>query len=89
MRSGNPSHPKPRVWRRLLAGWHAVAGRFAGVQTLVILGLFYVVLIGPLALAARVGCRDYLQKQRLPNGGSGWHEAEAAAPDLERARLTS
>ncbi|MDH3521222.1 MAG: hypothetical protein OEM49_12260 [Myxococcales bacterium] len=89
MRSGNPSHPKPRVWRRLLAGWHAVAGRFAGVQTLVILGLFYVVLIGPLAFAARLGRCDYLQKHRLPSGGSGWNEAEAAAPDLERARLTS
>jgi len=46
-------------------------------------------LIGPLALAARVGCRDYLQKQRLPNGGSGWNEAEVVAPNLERARLTS
>ena len=39
-------NPVP-VWRRLLDGWMAIAGRFGFVQTLVILALFYAVLIGP------------------------------------------
>ena len=36
-------------FRKLLAGWTHIAGRFGAVQTLVMLGLFYVVLLGPVA----------------------------------------
>lgn len=75
--------------RRLLAGWTIVAGHFGAVQTLVILGLFYFVLIGPLALVSAIGHRDYLSKQRLARDATGWWTADSAEPDLERARLTS
>jgi hypothetical protein len=77
------------LWRRLLAGWNAIAGRFGVVQTLVILGLFYVALIGPLALGALVGRSDHLQKRRLDSGASAWCDADTAPPDLERARHTT
>jgi hypothetical protein len=78
-----------RLWRRLLEGWSAIAGRFGAVQTLVILGLFYVMLIGPLAIGALLGRSDPLQKRRLDSGTSAWCDADSAPPDLERAqRLT-
>jgi hypothetical protein len=79
-------HRKENLWRCLLAGWNAIAGRFGAVQTLVMLALFYVVLIGPLALGALLGRSDHLQKRRLESGASAWRDAETAAPDLERAR---
>ena len=78
-----------KLWRRLLGGWTAVAGRFGAVQTLVVLGLFYALLIGPLGLASRLTGRDHLRKRPLANGETGWCAADSAPADLERARLTS
>ena len=75
--------------RRLLEGWTAVAGRFGGVQTLVLLGVFYGLLIGPLALASRLTARDHLRKRPLASEETGWCAADSAPADLERARLTS
>ena len=77
------------VWRRLLDGWNAVVGRFGFVQTLVILALFYALLIGPTALMARLARRDLLDKRGLGSQGSAWQDADSAAPDLERAKLTT
>ena len=81
---------EPRsLWRRLLEGWNAVVGRFGFVQTLVILALFYAVLIGPAALIAWLARRDLLDKRGLGSSGSAWQDADSAAPDLERAKLTT
>ena len=77
------------MWRRLLDGWNAVVGRFGFVQTLVILALFYAVLIGPAAMMAWLARRDLLDKRGLGNRGSAWQDADSAAPDLERAKLTT
>jgi len=77
------------LWRRLLAGWNAIAGRFGAIQTLVILGLFYIVLIGPAALVRFLGRGDPLQKRPLPAAESAWRAADTAGADLERARQTS
>ena len=51
--------------QRLLAGWQAIAGRFGAVQTLVILALFYVALIGPVSIVSLVARRDFLHKRGL------------------------
>jgi hypothetical protein len=75
--------------RRLLEGWQAIAGRFGYVQTLVILSLFYVALIGPVALGLTLGRRDLLDKRHLKETGSAWRDADTAKPDLERAKLLS
>lgn len=75
--------------RRLIEGWRSVAGRFGGVQTLVVLALFYVVLIGPVTLVTAVFRRDLLGKRGMWREGTAWGEADTAAPDLERAKLTT
>jgi hypothetical protein len=75
--------------RRLLAGWKAIAGRFGAVQTLVLLGFFYGVLIGPVSLVLALGRRDPLDRRSLGSGASAWREADTAGADLERAKLTS
>lgn len=72
--------------RRLYDGWMVIVGRFAFVQTLVILTLFYVLLIGPWGLGAMLLRRDLLDKRRLREPGSAWREADSAKPDLERAQ---
>ncbi len=67
----------------------AIAGRFGYVQTLVILALVYGVLIGPVGLVLAAARRDPLDKRQLRATGSAWQEADSAAPDLERAKLTT
>ena len=79
----------PAGWRRLLAGWMAITARFGFTQTLVILSLFYALLLGPVALVFGLIRRDLLERRGLRAGGSAWHDADSAAPGLERARLAS
>jgi hypothetical protein len=75
------------VWQRLKLGWMAIAGRFAHIQTMVMLVFFYFLLVGPVASVARLGRRDYLDKAQLDPARSAWRDADSAPPDLERAKL--
>ncbi len=77
------------LWRTLLNGWLAIAGRFGGVQTLLLLVLFYVVLIGPASILQAIGRRDQLDKRALWKKESAWRESETGGNDLERAKLLS
>jgi len=81
---------RPSVLRRLRDGWLAIVVQFGEVQTLVILSLFYVLLIGPMALGVAVGRRDLLQKRALrAQADSAWNDADTSGADLDRARLQS
>jgi len=80
---------KSPFWRRFLTGWMAIAGRFGFVQTLVVLALFYVFLIGPTWMVTAIARRDFLAKRGLGSSGSAWLEADTAEPDLERAKRLS
>ena len=74
----------PKGWRRLGAGWMAITARFGFAQTLVILALFYVLLIGPVALVMRR--KDLLHKKQLGAATTAWNDADSTLPDLERAK---
>jgi len=77
------------LWRTLLNGWMAIAGRFGGVQTLLILVLFYLILIGPISVIQVVSRRDQLDKRALWRKESAWQESDSGGNDLERAKLLS
>jgi len=77
------------IGRRLLRGWMAIAGRFGAVQTQVLLGFFYFLLIGPFWLGTSLARRDFLAKRGLGSMETAFAAADTAAPDLERAKLTS
>jgi len=77
------------VHKRLFQGWMLITARFGFVQTLVILALFYVFLIGPIALGSALGRADFLHKRGLRQGATAWNPADSAKPDLERAKLAS
>ena len=79
----------PSLGRRLLNGWMRIAGRFGSVQTVMILAMTYVLLIGPVGLALAIGRSDPLAKRGLKAVESAWLEADTAKPDLERAKLLS
>ena len=50
-------------YRRLYEGWLAIAGHFGECQTLVVIGISYVLVIGPMSLV--MGRKDLLQKRAL------------------------
>ena len=72
---------------RLYQGWMAIAGRFGGIQTVVLLAFFYFFLMGPISAFSRLSGADYLDKRQLDRGRTAWHDAESSPPDLERAKL--
>jgi hypothetical protein len=75
--------------RQLLNGWMTIAARFGSVQTLVILSMTYLLLIGPVGLVLAMGRSDPLAKRGLKAVESAWLDADTAKPDLERAKLLS
>ncbi len=77
------------IWKRLLDGWVAIAGRFGHIQTLLLLAIFYLILIGPVSIVQAIARRDQLDKRGLWKDESAWHDADTAGADLERAKLLS
>ncbi len=77
------------IWRRLLNGWMAIVGRFGFVQTLLLLLVLYVFMIGPVSILMALARRDQLSKRGFGDDGSAWCEADTAPPDLERAKRLS
>jgi hypothetical protein len=73
-------------FRRLYDGWLAIAVRFGFVQTLVVLGIFYALIIGPFSTGIQLFRGDLLDKRQVKGEGSAWREADTSAPDLERAK---
>lgn len=71
-------------WRKLYEGWLAIAGHFGEAQTLSLIGIIYVGMIGPVSVFLKR--TDPLRKRALPAGESAWSDADTSAPDLERAR---
>jgi hypothetical protein len=80
------SEEKKPFHRRLYEGWLTIAGHFGEVQTLVILGLTYVFLIGPASFVIAMTRQDLLHKRELRAAGSAWNEADTTMPDIERAK---
>jgi hypothetical protein len=76
----------PTLARRLLQGWLGVAARFGEVQTLVLLGVVYALVLGPVAIVAGVLRRDFLSKRGLREASSAWLQAETATPELQRSK---
>ena len=73
--------------QRLHEGWMGIVARFASTQTLLLLVILYVALIGATSLVQRIGRRDQLDKGGLGGGDSAWHPSESGGTDLERAKL--
>jgi hypothetical protein len=76
----------PSLWRRLLNGWLAIAAHFGEVQTLLLLGIIYLFVIGPMAIVATLARRDFLHKRELWRSESVWGEADTHHGDLDRAK---
>ncbi len=70
----------------LREGWLQIVACFAEVQTLALLGLIYLLVIGPASLVSRAVRADFLSKRELGGPGSAWREADTRPPRLENVK---
>ena len=52
---------------------------------IVLLGVVYVLVIGPTSLVTQLARRDFLAKRGLRAPGSAWLAGDTSVPDLERS----
>lgn len=77
----------PGFRRRLYLGWLELAAHFGEIQTLLIVCVVYVFVLGPMAVLATLGRRDLLAKRGFAATASAWSDADSVSnPDLERAK---
>jgi hypothetical protein len=75
------------VRSRLYRGWLELAAHFGEVQTVLIIGVVYVFVLGPMALVAAAARRDLLAKRGFEGAASAWCDADSTTrPDVERAK---
>ena len=73
--------------RRLYDGWLAIAMHFGEIQTLLIVCVVYVFVLGPVAVGAAAARRDLLAKRGFGETRSAWSPADTSSnPDVERAK---
>ena len=77
----------PGFGRRLQQGWLELAGHFGEIQTVLIVCVVYLFVIGPTALITTLTGRDLLAKRGFDGPASAWNEADSVSnPDLARAK---
>ena len=77
----------PSLGRRLYLGWLELAAHFGEVQTLLIVCVVYVFVLGPMAVLAKIARQDLLAKRGFAAAASAWSDADSVSnPDLERAK---
>ncbi len=70
----------PGVLRPFARGWIFVAGKLAWVNTRLLLGLFFFLVMTPLGLVFRLFGRDPLQRRYDPSAPSYWEPRPSAGP---------
>jgi hypothetical protein len=74
-----------RILKLAWSQWKRIAGVIGRFQTRVILTIFYVLIVGPVSLLAKLFRHDPLNR-RIDNNAHYWKDHEAQGTDLERAR---
>jgi hypothetical protein len=73
-----------RIGSLLYKGWMAFARALAFVNTRVILTLFFLIVIGPIAVILKLAGKDFLQRE-IDSSPSFWKPRERAEHTLENA----
>ena len=82
-----PESAAPGFVRRLQRGWLELAGHFGEIQTLLIVCVVYLFVIGPTALITALAGRDLLAKRGFDGAASAWSDTDSVSnPDLTRAK---
>jgi hypothetical protein len=74
-----------RTWERFYRGWMAFARALGHANTILLLSVFYIVVIGPASLVVRILRKDPLRR-RLRPAASYWLDKEQDAHSLENVR---
>ena len=87
MTSPEAGAPTVGLGRRLQQGWLELAAHFGEIQTLLIVCVVYLLVLGPISLVATLSGRDLLVKRGFDGPASAWLESDSvSSPDLARAK---
>ncbi len=73
-----------KIGSRLYGWWMAFARALAFVNTRILLTLFFVIVIGPIALVLKLFRKDFLER-RVGSSASYWKKREPSENSLEQA----
>jgi hypothetical protein len=68
-------------------GWLLFARTLGRVNTIILLTIVYVVIIGPMALIVRILRKDLLQKKKQSKLSSYWRDRVPNEPTIERHKF--
>lgn len=74
-----------KAFKAAWAHWKKAAAIIGRFQTRILLTVFYVLLVGPVSLLAKLFRHDPLNR-RMDTDADYWKDHEAMGSDLERAR---
>lgn len=72
---------------RMKEGWFLFARMLSRVSTIILLTLIYVLVIGPMALDAKIFGKDLLQKKNLSAKTSYWRDRVSSESTIERHKF--
>jgi hypothetical protein len=67
-------------------GWYLFARTLGRVNTVILLTLIYVLIIGPMALIAIILRKDPLRRKKHSMKTSYWHDRVPSEPTIERQK---
>jgi hypothetical protein len=73
-----------KIGSKIYEGWMLFARALAFVNTRVILTLFFIIVIGPIAIFLKLAGKDFLQR-KIDSSPSFWKPRETAENTLENA----
>ena len=76
-----------KLLSRIKDGWMLFARALGRVNTIILLTLVYLVIIGPMALLARMFRKDLLQKKKHSMKTTYWLNRATNEPTLERHKF--
>jgi hypothetical protein len=72
---------------RIKDGWMYFARTLGRVNTIILLTLVYLLIIGPMALLAKIFRKDLLQKKKQSMETTYWRDRATNAPTIERHKF--
>ena len=73
-----------KIFNRVKEGWLFISRILGRVSTMILLTIIYVLVIGPMALGAKIFQKDLLQRKFDPEKNSYWRDRVSDVPNIER-----
>ena len=84
---GNATDLMKSFFKKIKNGWMLFAQKLARINTVILLTIIYVMIVGPMALIAKMFRLDPLQRKRDTDKKSYWLNRISSEPTIERHKF--